>query len=185
MKEAHRKLFAMEEELWEREARSHSGTGDTFFRQNDYGNAIMEYTRAIKLDGAAVYYANRGNCYFKKKSWTKALADYCEALYREPQNKTYQDYVAAGQEKMTRPKLWLTAIECSDYVFASMPENLKTADFCSAVLMKDGNNLVHIPESLKTFELCRIAVKQNGSALQFVPETLHAQVIEAARNEKL
>ncbi|GHV60086.1 hypothetical protein AGMMS49587_00430 [Spirochaetia bacterium] len=178
MKKIHGRLSTMEEERLAEEARSHSDTGDTFSRQNDYDNAIKEYTLAIRLHGTAACYANRGNCYFKKTSWAKALADYCEALRRESQNKTYQDLVSAGQEKMITTELWLAAIELSGYVFKFMPENLKTADFCRDAIVTNVHNFEYVPEAIKQSKNAKgipfyhIAVKWNGLVLDHIPENL-------------
>jgi tetratricopeptide (TPR) repeat protein len=180
MRKVHGRLSEMEAEREEKEARAHSDTGDTFTQQNDYKSAIKEYTKAIKLKGAAVYYANRGNCYFKKKSWAKALAYHCEALHRDSQNKTYQDLVAVCQEKMTSSKLWLAAIGLSGHVFKYTPEILKTADFYSAAVINDGRSLEYVPEALKTLELCRAAVEHNGHALEYVSLNLRAQEMSKA-----
>jgi tetratricopeptide (TPR) repeat protein len=66
MRKVHERLSDMEAEREQKAARVHSEKGDVFSTQNDYDNAITEYTVAIKLDHNAVYYAKRGNCYFKE-----------------------------------------------------------------------------------------------------------------------
>ncbi|GHV79418.1 hypothetical protein AGMMS49944_12090 [Spirochaetia bacterium] len=125
MERVHRRLFRMEAERDAKEAAAHCDAGDAFTQQQDYDNAIREYTAAIMLSSNAVYYANRGNAYFKTESWGDALVDYCEALNTEPLNKAYRDGVSACFGKMTVQEIGRAAVEHPHPVFQYVPEDIK------------------------------------------------------------
>jgi tetratricopeptide (TPR) repeat protein len=78
-----------------RAARGLADKGDAFAQQQDYDSAIEAYTEAINLDDETpVWYAKRGNAYFKKEAWAEAFADYSKVLRYYPQNKDYQEKAA-------------------------------------------------------------------------------------------
>ena len=54
-------------------------------------------------------------------------------------------------------------------VFAEMPKELVTEEFCLAAVQKNGHTLLYVPKALKTDAVCRAAVEDTGF-LGDVPE---------------
>ena len=53
----------------------------------DFNSAIINYTKAIKLDSKyAVAYNNRGNAYNALKKYEEAITDYTKAIELDPKN---------------------------------------------------------------------------------------------------
>lgn len=51
--------------------------GRVYFKQEDFTNAIREYTEAIRIiPTSAKYYFNRGVCKFKQKSYELSIKDF-------------------------------------------------------------------------------------------------------------
>ena len=74
---------------------------------------------------------------------------------------------------------WMDIIKKYSSMLESVPEELKTKEFCEIAVKKDGGDLKHVPEELKTQELCKIAVENNhGWALEYVPEEFQAELAE-------
>jgi tetratricopeptide (TPR) repeat protein len=59
--------------------------GDSFSANKDYGQAIMDYDQAIRLNPAyAEAYNNRGYAYYWSGDATQAIADYSRAIELRP-----------------------------------------------------------------------------------------------------
>jgi tetratricopeptide (TPR) repeat protein len=57
----------------------------TSWSSGDFGRAIKEYRKAIKLEeDSASFYSNLGTAYFAKKDFVKAVAAYSRALELDP-----------------------------------------------------------------------------------------------------
>lgn len=65
--------YARTADYYERSANSH-------FHCKQYELAVLDYSRAIKLEPNAWNYRKRGDCYFAMKEYDEALADYCKAV---------------------------------------------------------------------------------------------------------
>jgi tetratricopeptide (TPR) repeat protein len=66
-------------------AKIRSGSSSSSWSSGDFGRAIKEYRKAIKLqEGSASFYSNIGTAYFAKKDFVKAVASYSKALELDP-----------------------------------------------------------------------------------------------------
>ena len=66
-------------------ARLRAGSGLTSWTAGDFGRALKEYRKAIKLQNdSASFYSNMGTAYFAKKDFAKAVASYSRALELDP-----------------------------------------------------------------------------------------------------
>jgi tetratricopeptide (TPR) repeat protein len=66
-------------------AGAHLDRGISFASQNDFEQAIAEFTQAIRLDpNLAAAYFNRGLAYKNKQDYDQAIADYTQALRIDP-----------------------------------------------------------------------------------------------------
>jgi serine/threonine-protein kinase len=71
-------------------ARLYSNRAAQKSRDGKYADAATDVTAAIKHDpDAAVFYHQRGSCYFNLKDYEKAATDFGEAIRREPNNGTH------------------------------------------------------------------------------------------------
>jgi tetratricopeptide (TPR) repeat protein len=76
--------------------------GDSFSANKDYGQAIMDYDQAIRLNPAyAEAYNNRGYAYYWSGDATQAIADYSRAIELRPNyayayNNRGAAYMASG-----------------------------------------------------------------------------------------
>ena len=66
-------------------AEEYSHRGNTYLKQNNFTQAISDYTKAIKINpNLAEAYNNRGNAYLKQNNFTQAISDYIEAIKINP-----------------------------------------------------------------------------------------------------
>ena len=62
-------------------------TGNRFYFNGNYENAILEYTQAIKLNSKnTIAYRNRGAAYANLHEYARAASDYSNAIELEPNN---------------------------------------------------------------------------------------------------
>jgi tetratricopeptide (TPR) repeat protein len=66
-------------------AKLRTGSPGTSWSMGDFGRAIKEYRKAIKLqEDSASFYSNLGTAYFAKKDFAKAVESYSRALELDP-----------------------------------------------------------------------------------------------------
>jgi tetratricopeptide (TPR) repeat protein len=66
-------------------AKLHAGSDLASWSSGDFGRAIKEYRKAIKLqEDSASFYSNLGTAYFAKKDFAKAVESYSRALELDP-----------------------------------------------------------------------------------------------------
>ncbi len=54
--------------------------------EDQYDDAIQLYTEALRISEKSKYYARRGDCYYEKSEYEKAMEDYDHALALDPMN---------------------------------------------------------------------------------------------------
>jgi len=59
-------------------------TGNAFYNQGKYAEAIKHYTFALEIEASAVLFANRSVCYFKLRQYRLAIEDADRALSMNP-----------------------------------------------------------------------------------------------------
>ena len=57
-----------------------SNRGTTYFQQGLYDKAIEDYSKAIAIDEAGIYYANRGSAKRNKGLYDLAISDFKKAI---------------------------------------------------------------------------------------------------------
>jgi tetratricopeptide (TPR) repeat protein len=71
------------------DAMSLVNSGDAHYRKGAYDVAILDYTKAIRLDSNYVAaYLHRGNAYNQKDDGARAIADYNRVIRLDPNNIT-------------------------------------------------------------------------------------------------
>jgi serine/threonine-protein kinase len=65
-------------------ARLYSNRAAERSKAKKFAESADDVTQAIKYDPQAVYYHERGSCFFNMKEYEKAAADFTEAIRREP-----------------------------------------------------------------------------------------------------
>lgn len=71
----------------EDEAEAYKAAGNRFFKEKDYKNAIIQYTKAIELiPSSATYLGNRAAAYMSNGNYEAALDDCLRATDIDPQN---------------------------------------------------------------------------------------------------
>ena len=84
------KIFPDDDELWYHLGNAHQKQGHFEKAMKAYGKAIeLSKTNGEDFALVASYYFNRGNCALKLNQSKSALADYSEALTRDPENAAY------------------------------------------------------------------------------------------------
>jgi tetratricopeptide (TPR) repeat protein len=81
-------------------ARPYLDSGLAYFNQNDFKNALPEFTKAVKLapDYTAAY-GCRALVYFNMENYKKARADFEKALQLDPNNQEARNWLAATVQK--------------------------------------------------------------------------------------
>ena len=63
----------------------HNNRGSVYNSKGEYGRAILEYNKAIKIDPTFINaYNNRGNSYRNKREYDRAILDYTKAVKIDP-----------------------------------------------------------------------------------------------------
>ncbi len=78
-------------------AKAFSTRGMVWYGNNDFDNAIADFSEAIRLNPAASeHYGRRGNCWSMKREWDRAIADWNEAC-RLKEKPSHIDYYCRGR----------------------------------------------------------------------------------------
>jgi hypothetical protein len=88
--------------------------------------------------------------------------------------------------KKNKKRNWLSKIRNDPESFETVPEDLKSVEFCLTAVKNDSRAFPYVPDSLKTEVVCLAAVKQNGRMLEYVPDSLKTEAMcLAALNKTL
>ncbi|KAK8049859.1 hypothetical protein PG994_011589 [Apiospora phragmitis] len=93
----------------EDEAESYKAAGNKFFKERDYRNAIIQYSRAVELvPNSATYLSNRAAAYMSHGQYEAALGDCSRAVDLDPTNAKFLLRLARIYTSLGRPKEALT-----------------------------------------------------------------------------
>ncbi|RYO88838.1 hypothetical protein DL766_009376 [Monosporascus sp. MC13-8B] len=91
------------------EAEAYKAAGNKFFKERDFRNAIIQYTKALELmPESATYLSNRAAAYMSNGSYQAALDDCTRAADLEPQNPKFLLRLARIYTSLGRPDEALT-----------------------------------------------------------------------------
>ncbi|RYP22960.1 hypothetical protein DL765_001418 [Monosporascus sp. GIB2] len=91
------------------EAEAYKAAGNKFFKEKDFRNAIIQYTKALELmPESATYLSNRAAAYMSNGSYQAALDDCTRAADLEPQNPKFLLRLARIYTSLGRPDEALT-----------------------------------------------------------------------------
>ena len=182
--------------------------GCELFEHGAYDTAIFLLDRAIKLDSEnQLAWDSRGECYFGKGNFEKAVMDFKKAVEIDPNRQLFKDNLAKAEAAMkgaipptpasaptTKPTPKATATT------PKFPENKSNKTFldellgddakyvskesCMAEVKNDRYALNYVPLKFKTREVCLLAVQSHGSALVYVPENVKTAEICLAAVKK-
>ncbi|KAH9898940.1 hypothetical protein F4778DRAFT_741659 [Xylariomycetidae sp. FL2044] len=89
----------------EEEAEGFKAAGNKYFKEKDYTNAILQYTKAIELlPESATYLGNRAAAYMSDKKYEAALEDCSRAVDLDPTNNKILLRLARIYTSMGRPE---------------------------------------------------------------------------------
>jgi tetratricopeptide (TPR) repeat protein len=101
--------------------------GQEYYNNGDYGRAITEFTRAIRLNpNDERYYNSRGNTYYQTRDFDRAVADFTEAIRLNPNSEFA--YAHRGEAYRMKGLYDVTIKDCDraikinpsyDYAYAS------------------------------------------------------------------
>ncbi|KAK8088780.1 small glutamine-rich tetratricopeptide repeat-containing protein a protein [Apiospora hydei] len=93
----------------EDEAESYKAAGNKFFKERDYRNAIIQYSRAVELiPNSATFLSNRAAAYMSHGQYEAALGDCTRAVDLDPTNAKFLLRLARIYTSLGRPEEALT-----------------------------------------------------------------------------
>ncbi|KAK8055984.1 small glutamine-rich tetratricopeptide repeat-containing protein A [Apiospora rasikravindrae] len=93
----------------EDEAESYKAAGNKFFKERDYRNAIIQYSRAVELiPNSATFLSNRAAAYMSHGQYEAALGDCTRAVDLDPTNPKFLLRLARIYTSLGRPEEALT-----------------------------------------------------------------------------
>lgn len=91
------------------EAESYKNIGNKYFKEKDYKNAILQYTKAVDLvTNSATYLSNRAAAYMSNGQYESALEDCSRAVDLDPSNPKFLLRLARIYTSLGRPEEALT-----------------------------------------------------------------------------
>ncbi|ETS76119.1 hypothetical protein PFICI_11506 [Pestalotiopsis fici W106-1] len=97
------------------EAESYKNIGNKFFKEKDYKNAILQYSKAVDLvPNSATYLSNRAAAYMSNGQYEAALEDCSRAVDLDPSNPKFLLRLARIYTSLGRPEEALTTFSRID-----------------------------------------------------------------------
>ncbi|KAI1854666.1 hypothetical protein JX266_000784 [Neoarthrinium moseri] len=91
------------------EAEAYKNAGNKFFKEKDYKNAIVQYSKAVELmPDSATYLSNRAAAYMSNGQYAAALEDCSRAVDLDPSNAKFLLRLARIYTSLGRPEEALT-----------------------------------------------------------------------------